>query len=304
MRFLANDYLLLLRILQDSWWVKWLLAIWAVASTYDLLLSQFVPDQWAKKAPKAWEAAVLAGDLLPWWGWLLILAAIIVAASLEYALRVARGMPSGPAVPSAGQKELRERADANRRALRGTGQTHTPQQSGSTMRVTPQMVRVKRFSEEYVKGVDALEREFERAEKSLSRREELHAKAHLNYGYDPHSEDTRKAAILFLAHLRGEGVEIRNAAANVVNETVNGWIEEAHEWMAAVLDGLSLIDEADAELFRVLDTVGHARIQFFVKVIDPERVDKFLHEYRMHDLRLSRLWDLLQKYQGVTFRRG
>jgi hypothetical protein len=77
------------RAIRERWWFKVAGIVWVVLAAYDLVLSQFVPEHYAKKAPKAWEV-VLAGGLITWWGWLLILAAIMVVASLEYAVRLKR----------------------------------------------------------------------------------------------------------------------------------------------------------------------------------------------------------------------
>jgi len=78
----------ILRKIEQRRWVKFLLGIWAVVAIYDLLLSQFIPEEFSTKAPKAWKIAMITGGWVPWLGWLLILAAILLAASLEYALRV------------------------------------------------------------------------------------------------------------------------------------------------------------------------------------------------------------------------
>src|SRR6266508_5348077 len=85
-----DQYIVLFRKIQQSWWVKCALGVWAVITIYDLSLSQFIPEEFSKKAPKAWQVAVTTGGLLPWWGWLLILAAILVVSSFEYALRSTR----------------------------------------------------------------------------------------------------------------------------------------------------------------------------------------------------------------------
>lgn len=64
-------------------WFKSLLFVWTLAAIYDLLLSQFIPEEYSRKAPKAWEVAAITGHMLPVWGWLLILASIIIVALLE-----------------------------------------------------------------------------------------------------------------------------------------------------------------------------------------------------------------------------
>jgi hypothetical protein len=74
--------------------VKAAVAAWAVITAYDTLLSQFFPEDWAKKAPKMRELVSATSGWLPWWAWLLVLAAIIVFASFEYAVRNARSSHS------------------------------------------------------------------------------------------------------------------------------------------------------------------------------------------------------------------
>lgn len=76
-----------LREIQKRLWVRVVFWIWAAIATYDTVLSQFVPEKYSTHLPKAWQVTVMTGDLLPWWGWLLILASILVVASLEYAAR-------------------------------------------------------------------------------------------------------------------------------------------------------------------------------------------------------------------------
>lgn len=204
------------------------------------------------------------------------------------------------------REDLKQRAEANRAALSQGGGFigRTLRLKGGPIRVTPQQVRAMRIGQQVADTGEAIARAFETADKKLRQREELQNEAHHAAGYDPNSEETRNATVLFLAHLREEGVELRDAAADVVNSTLDGWISEIDEWMHAVIDGLALIDKADAVLFRTLDTVPNARVNVNIKVLDPERINDFIRQYRMHDLRLSRLWDLLQKYQGVNFKRG
>jgi hypothetical protein len=86
-----RQYLALFRELQNRPVTKALLFFWPVAAIYDLLLSQFIPEHFARKFPKAWEVALMTGNLLSWWGWLLVLAGILVIASFEYAIRSHNG---------------------------------------------------------------------------------------------------------------------------------------------------------------------------------------------------------------------
>jgi len=90
MRRRLREYRALFRKIERQPWVKWALGASTLLSTYDLWLSQLVPEKWAKNFPKAWEVAVMTGGWIPWWGWLLILAAILVVSSFEYAIRSTR----------------------------------------------------------------------------------------------------------------------------------------------------------------------------------------------------------------------
>jgi hypothetical protein len=67
--------------------VRVALLLWAIIAAYDTFSSQILPDTLAKKAPKVREVIVMTSGWLPFWAWLLLLAAILVFASLEFALR-------------------------------------------------------------------------------------------------------------------------------------------------------------------------------------------------------------------------
>ena len=82
-----KQYLSHFRTIQEKLWVKITIFVWSFWATYDLFFSQFIPESISKKAPKAWEVAIMMGNLLPFWGWLLILALILVIASFEYGIR-------------------------------------------------------------------------------------------------------------------------------------------------------------------------------------------------------------------------
>src|SRR5262249_53389776 len=79
------DRLKIARLVLDRPWVKVALFGWAAICTYDTLLSQFVPESLAKKFPKMHEVIEATTGLIPYWGWLLILFAILTIASFEYA---------------------------------------------------------------------------------------------------------------------------------------------------------------------------------------------------------------------------
>lgn len=68
-------------------WVKWAAGLWFLISTYDTIVAQFIPISWAQHAPNAYGILSVTSGYLPYWAWLLILATIVVIASLEYAFR-------------------------------------------------------------------------------------------------------------------------------------------------------------------------------------------------------------------------
>jgi hypothetical protein len=86
------------RKIADRRWVKITLAIYAGIAFYDLFVSQFVPESWAKRFPKMHELIASTSGWLPLWGWLLILAGIVAVACFEYAVR--RSSPKRTAVVS------------------------------------------------------------------------------------------------------------------------------------------------------------------------------------------------------------
>jgi hypothetical protein len=67
--------------------VKIAIAIWGVICTYDTALSQIIPESLGHKLPKIRDAIAMSSGFLPFWVWLLVLAAIFIVASLEYAVR-------------------------------------------------------------------------------------------------------------------------------------------------------------------------------------------------------------------------
>lgn len=74
----------------DRRWVKIALGVWPFVASYDLLISQILPERWADKAPKVRDLIGETSGWLPFWAWLLILAAILVTALLEYSVRKTR----------------------------------------------------------------------------------------------------------------------------------------------------------------------------------------------------------------------
>ena len=89
-----------------------LLLVWGLVSTYDVVMSQFIPPDVAQGMPKAWQILLLGEPYLPgwpFWAWLLILAALLVALSFEYALHAAKRVSitdQHPAAPLVGAAPL------------------------------------------------------------------------------------------------------------------------------------------------------------------------------------------------------
>ena len=82
-----GERLPVLRRVLDHPWVKIALAVWAIIAAYDTFSSQILPEWLAAKAPKVREVVAMTSGWLPYWAWLLILAALLVVASFEYAFR-------------------------------------------------------------------------------------------------------------------------------------------------------------------------------------------------------------------------
>lgn len=63
---------------------------------WDLFVAQFLPPKVAQSMPRVYDVAVMTGDLLPWWVWLLILMAMVTISAVEYAYRQSRPKMAGP----------------------------------------------------------------------------------------------------------------------------------------------------------------------------------------------------------------
>jgi len=234
--------------------------MWALIGTYDTVLSQFVPDDTAEKLPKTWQVAVMTGDLLPWWGWLLVLAAIVIVGLLEELSRLTKAPNPVAASSQAGTQgattfsdaaeqfraDLAHKAYLNRLALTG--------------------------------GVSPLQRGYNRAK----------------FQQNPNE----KAAILRLTQLRDEGVVIRNdAVSGKVNaETLEQWLNDVARWMRDVIEALKRVDEAKAEYFKTLDIVENARVQAPVLIQNRVDIRRFVNGFNQHDQRLVCLRDILKPY--------
>jgi hypothetical protein len=98
---------------------------------------------------------------------------------------------------------------------------------------------------------------------------------------------------LALARLRHKGVQIRNKAKWNFNsaEEFNNWKSSVEKWMEEVISALETHAPADAEWFRVLDSVPSPRIHCAAT----DR--RHLKLFKEHDYRLVRLDELLSHYR-------
>jgi hypothetical protein len=129
-------------------------------------------------------------------------------------------------------------------------------------------------------------------------RQELEAEAGFLRGFDPKSKDAKDAQLLLLAHLRDEGVRIRNGIPEfMTDDQLATWDNKLLEWMNAVREALKPISAADSKWFATLDTVPPARVPVPHVRLSGKR-ERALYEtsFRQHDYRLARLDGLLQKY--------
>jgi len=67
--------------------VRIAVGFWGMGAAYDTALSEWVPESWAAKAPKLREIIAMTSGFFSISTWLLVLAAILVISSLEYAHR-------------------------------------------------------------------------------------------------------------------------------------------------------------------------------------------------------------------------
>lgn len=136
----------LLWIIFGMWWWKAACAAWAAVATYDLALSQVIPLRWADEFPRVRD--VIDGGWLPLWAWLLVLAAIIVAASLEYAYRrTPTALLSGGGVAEAGNlRSIKEFRLWEAACLAG----HVP--AAKPVPAGPAFIEYERMREEFFAG--------------------------------------------------------------------------------------------------------------------------------------------------------
>ena len=79
--------LVFLQAIGKSPWVRILLVLWALSGVYDLALSQWIPEEYAKRLPKIYRVVAMTAGLASWQVWLLVGAVITVGAAIEYAFR-------------------------------------------------------------------------------------------------------------------------------------------------------------------------------------------------------------------------
>jgi hypothetical protein len=71
---------------------------------WDLVLSEWIPEEYGKHLPRAYQVVAMTAGLASWQVWLLIGAAIVVFAAIEYAYRRTNAAKS-PALPQAESTE-------------------------------------------------------------------------------------------------------------------------------------------------------------------------------------------------------
>jgi hypothetical protein len=71
-------------------WVRILSPLILFIGAYDSVVTQLVPKEQAEKFPKIYSVVSMTTGFLPWWGWVLVLAAIFVIATVEYEVRQSR----------------------------------------------------------------------------------------------------------------------------------------------------------------------------------------------------------------------
>jgi hypothetical protein len=67
--------------------VRALFWVWALSGAWDLLLSEWVPEEYAKRLPRFYQLAAMSIGLLSWQLWIVVGFAILTLASIEYAIR-------------------------------------------------------------------------------------------------------------------------------------------------------------------------------------------------------------------------
>jgi hypothetical protein len=128
-------------------------------------------------------------------------------------------------------------------------------------------------------------------------RENMRARMDARPVRDPFKEmrqAAKEATRTELAHKRADGVALRNAGINAIfsDDLWTAWRDSLTKWNGEVVELIGKISAADAKWFEILDTVPPPRIPM-------ESIfagDDDHHAYAMHDKRLVRLEELIQKY--------
>lgn len=81
---------ILFQQLFENGWKKTILALWAGIGSYDLLGSQLLPEEWAKKMPRIWKFISETSGFLSLQTWLIILLTLVTIFSVEHTYRRSR----------------------------------------------------------------------------------------------------------------------------------------------------------------------------------------------------------------------
>jgi hypothetical protein len=91
----VSDRFQLLGKLSRQPFVRLLLIFWAASGAWDLALSEWIPEDYAKRLPRVYQVIAMTTGLLSWQIWIVAGALIFAFAGLEYAFRRTRG-PAHP----------------------------------------------------------------------------------------------------------------------------------------------------------------------------------------------------------------
>lgn len=105
---IIHEYIRAVAVIKQQRWSKVVLVFWVVAGAYDLIVSQFIADDTAKRLPKI-------GEFVPftWWVWLLVLALIIILALLQQAVELHRALDGEQRMPITALLREAERLGVN-----------------------------------------------------------------------------------------------------------------------------------------------------------------------------------------------
>ena len=97
MRAVLEERLALLRAAINRPIPSALLVGWALLSVYDTFISQFIPPEWHQWFPKAWEVLALVWPDISLLGWTVVLLALLLGITIEYANRIQKDKKTGVA---------------------------------------------------------------------------------------------------------------------------------------------------------------------------------------------------------------